>query len=142
MCLAVIDLCLTGIHLPFVITPGSNDLNVGSQCLDAKLETDLVISLSGRTVTDGNCVFFSGDLNQLLCDTGTCHGGSQQIFVLVNSAAHDAGNDVVLCEFIGDVLNVQFGSTGELCALLQSVQLFLLSAVDAAADDFVIIGFL
>ena len=64
--LSVCDLCLTGIHLPLVITPRSNDFDIRSKCFDTKLETDLVISFSCSTVADCNSVFFSGDLYQFL----------------------------------------------------------------------------
>ena len=36
MCFAVCDLCLTGIHLPLVITPRSNDFDIRSKCFDTK----------------------------------------------------------------------------------------------------------
>ena len=62
MCLAVCDLIFTGLHVPFVISPGSDDLYIRSKCLDRKLETDLVVSFSGSAVADRNCAFFSGDL--------------------------------------------------------------------------------
>ena len=34
MSLTVLDLGFTGIHVPLVASPGSNDLNIGSQSLD------------------------------------------------------------------------------------------------------------
>ena len=63
VCLAVCNLCFTGIHFPFITSPGSDDLDIRSKCLDAKLKTDLVISFSGSTVADGNSTFFSCNFN-------------------------------------------------------------------------------
>ena len=34
MSLTVLDLGFTGVHVPLVASPGSNDLNIGSQSLD------------------------------------------------------------------------------------------------------------
>ena len=66
MSLAVFDFRFTGIHGPLVASPGSDDFNVRSQSLDAELEADLVISLSGSAVADGDCAFLAGDFYQLL----------------------------------------------------------------------------
>ena len=77
MLLAVFDLILTGLHGPYVShTPWSDDLDVRSQCLDRQLKTDLVISLTGSTVADGNSAFFTCDINQSLCDCRTSHGST------------------------------------------------------------------
>ena len=76
MSLAVFDLGFTGVHVPFVASPGSDDLDIGSQSLDAQLETDLVVTLTGSTVADSYSTFFSGNLYQLLGDQRSCHGGT------------------------------------------------------------------
>ena len=44
---AVFDLGFAGIQRPLVVSPGCDDPDIGSQGLDAKLETDLVVALSG-----------------------------------------------------------------------------------------------
>ena len=67
--LAVCDLILTGLHFPDIgHTPGSDDLQIRSQSLDAQLKTDLVVALTGSAVADSGSALFAGDLNQLLCD--------------------------------------------------------------------------
>ena len=104
---AVGDLILSGLHGPHVgHTPGSNDLQVGGQSLDAKLKTDLVVALSGGAVADGGGSFLSGNLHQLLGDGGTGHGSAQQIFVLVDGAGFYAGHDKVIAELVHDILNI------------------------------------
>ena len=76
MSLAVFDLGFPGVHVPFVASPGSDDLDIGSQSLDAQLETDLVVTFTGCTVADGYSAFFSGNLYQFLGDQGSCHGST------------------------------------------------------------------
>ena len=77
VCLTVLNFGFTGVKCPLVISPCCNDLQIGSKSLDAELETDLVISLTGCTVADGNSAFLTCDLNQLLCDQRSCHGSTE-----------------------------------------------------------------
>ena len=63
-------------------------------------ELDLVISLAGCAVADGDCAFLAGNLNQLLCDQRTRHRCAQQVFVFVNSMCLYAGNDVFVAQFV------------------------------------------
>ena len=76
MSLAVLDFGFTGVHVPLIASPGSDDLDIGSQSLDAQLETDLVVTLTGSTVADSYSTFFSGNLYQLLGNQGSCHGST------------------------------------------------------------------
>ncbi len=141
--LAVGDFVFPGFHGPYIRhSPGSDDLQVGSQSLNAQFKADLVVALACGSVAYSCGSLFSGDLHQLFGDGGTGHGGAQQVFVLIDGTGLDAGHDVVLAEFIHDVLYVQFGSSGQLCSLFQPVQFAALSAVYAAADHFVIEIFL
>jgi hypothetical protein len=77
VCLTVCNLGFSGIHGPLIITPSSNDFQVRSQGLDAKLKTNLVITLAGSTVADCSSAFLAGNFYQLLSDTRTCHRGSK-----------------------------------------------------------------
>ena len=105
--LAVLDLILTGLHGPDIChSPGSDDLQVRSQSLDAELEADLVISFSCRAVADRCRALLAGNLDELLCDQRAGHRGAEQVFVLIDSARVDAGHDVVVSEFIDDVFNI------------------------------------
>src|SRR5699024_4577524 len=105
--LTVCDLVLTGLHGPYVChTPGGDDLDIGSKGLDAKLETDLVVAFSGSAVADGYGVLFAGDLHQLPRDSGTGHGGSQEILVLIYGAGLHAGHDKFIAELVYNIFNV------------------------------------
>ena len=142
MCLAVFDFGFTGVHRPLVVSPCSNNFNIGSKSLDAQLKTDLVVSFSGRAMADSGCALLAGDLNQLLCNQRSCHGSAEQILVFIDSVCLYAGNDVIVTEFVDDVFDVQLGSAAGLCALLKSVKLLSLSAVNADTDNFIIKVFL
>lgn len=43
------------------VTPWGNDLNVGLESVECKLETDLVVTLAGATVRDGETSLLLGD---------------------------------------------------------------------------------
>ncbi len=108
--LAVLDLFFTGIHGPYIgHSPGSDDLEVGCQGLDAELETDLIISLAGRAVADRGRAFLAGDFHELLRDHGSCHGSAEQIFILIDSVRLYAGNDVLITELIDHIFNIKLG---------------------------------
>ena len=63
MCFGIVDLILTRLHVPLIIPPGSNDLDIRSQSLDAQLKTNLVVTLTGSAVADGNRILLAGNLN-------------------------------------------------------------------------------
>ena len=86
VCLAVFDFGFTGIHFPLVTSPGSDDFDVGSQSLDTKLKTNLVVTFSGCTVADSDSSFLLCNLNKTACDNRTRMGSSQKVFALIHSA--------------------------------------------------------
>ena len=47
-----------------------------------------------------------GNLNQLLGDSRTSHGGSEQILVLVYGIGLNTRHDVILAEFVGNIFNI------------------------------------
>ncbi len=139
---AVVDLILAGLHRPFIISPGSDDSEVRGKRFDAELEADLVVAFSGGAVADRGGAFFSCDVNQLLCDQRPGHRGAEQVFILVDSACKNARHDVIVAEFVDDVHNMEAGSAAGDGALTETVEFFFLAAVDAAADDVVVVIFL
>ena len=139
---AVLDFGFTGIHRPLVAPPCGNDLQVRSKRFDTKFKSDLIITFAGRPVADRCSAFFPGNLHKTFCDDRTGHRCPKQIFVLIYSMSLYAGNNVFVTKFVNDVLYVKFGSATRLCPLFQAVQFFLLSAVDADTDYFVVKVFL
>ncbi len=135
MSLCIGDLGLAGVELPEGVAPCGDDLEIRCQGLDAELKADLVISLSGGTVADGDGVLLAGDLNQLLGNEGSCHGGSDQVLVLIDGVCLDAGSDVLVAELIDHVEDVELVGTAVLGSLLETGELLLLADIDADADD-------
>ena len=140
--LAVRDLGFTGVHGPLGASPGSDDIEVGSQSLDAHLETDLVIALAGRAVADRGRAFLAGDLDKLLGDQRTCHGSTQQILVFIDGMSLYAGDNILIGKLITYIQNVELLGAAVFCAFLEMIQLLFLSAVDTDADDVKTVVFL
>ena len=132
---AELDLRFTGVHCPLVAAPCGDDAKIRSQSLDAELEADLVVALSGRAVADRCSAFLAGDLYKFLGDQRTGHGGAQKVFVLIDSVGLDAGNDILLGELVIDIQDIQLGSAAVFCTLFEVIELFTLAAVDADTDD-------
>ncbi len=138
MSLAVFDFRFTGIHGPLVISPCGDNFQIRSKGFDSQLKTDLIISLTGSAVADGGSAFFAGNFNQLLGDEGPCHGGSQQILVLIYGMCFYTGHYIFVTEFIDNVQDIKLGSAAEFSSLFQAVQFFRLPAVDADTNDLII----
>ena len=67
---------------------------------------DLVISLAGSTVADGNSAFLLRDINEDLRDQRAGHCGTEEILVLVGSVCFYARSDVLVAEFIDNMLDI------------------------------------
>ncbi len=142
MGLAVFDLRFPGIHGPFVVSPGSDDLQIRSQSLDSQFKANLVVSLAGGAVADGSGAFFSGDFHQLFSDQRSGHGGAQQIFVFIDGICLNTGYDVFIAKLVDHIFDIQFGRAAGQGTLLKTVQFLCLSAVHTDTDDFIVEVFL
>ena len=101
---AIFQLLLTGLDIPG--SPGSNDLHLGSQRLDAQLETNLIVSFSGSAMADGNSALLFGDIHKDLCNQRAGHCSAEKVFVLVGSVCFYAGSNVFVTKFVSHVLNI------------------------------------
>ena len=131
--LCVVDLLVTGLDIP--LTPGGDDLHVGSETLDGQLETDLVIALAGGAVADGVCALSQCDLGQLLADDGTGESGAQQVG-LVLCVHLQGGDDDLFDHLIHQISDDQLGSAGGQGLFFQAIQLVSLTDVAGHGDDF------
>ena len=97
-CLAVFNLIFTGLHGPYIShTPRSDDLDIWSQSLDAKLETDLVITFTSSTVADSNGVLlFLQSQPGVLAIAGRAMEVPKKILVLIDSACFYTWHNVVV----------------------------------------------
>ena len=84
MLLSVLDSLLTGTDLP--LTPRGDDLQLRSQSLDGKLETDLIVAFARSAVSDSIAAFLLSDLNEFLSDDRTSEGRAEEVFALIDSA--------------------------------------------------------
>ena len=137
----VLDFVFTGLHFPCVQSPGSDDFHFGCQCFDCQFETNLVITFACCTVADCCCAFCFSDFNHSLCDDGTSHGCTQQIFAFIYSVCFYAGVNSVCDEFFYQIFDVQFGSACFQCFFFQTVCFFTLTNVTAYADHFAVVVF-
>ena len=142
MLAAVFDLFLTGVHSPLIISPSCNDLQIGCKCFDTKFKTDLVITFTCCTVADCCSTFLTSDLYKSLCDTGTSHGCSKQVFIFIYCVSHNTGNDVFITEDICNILDIELFSTTSFGSFFQAIQFVTLTTVNADTDYFIIKVFL
>ena len=69
MSLCVVYLLVTALDRPF--PPWSDDSHFRSKSLDSKLESYLIVALSGAAVADSVSALFKSDLCDTLCDDRT-----------------------------------------------------------------------
>mmetsp|Transcript_5952 Transcript_5952/g.10870 ORF Transcript_5952/g.10870 Transcript_5952/m.10870 type:complete len:280 (-) Transcript_5952:216-1055(-) len=77
------------------ITPRSYALNLGVKCLATHFETNLVISLSGSTVSNVRGALFMGNAHHFLGNARTGNTGTEQVARLINSVGLDGFKDIV-----------------------------------------------
>jgi ribosome biogenesis GTPase A len=58
-------------------------------------------------VADSGSVFFTCDLYKFLCNKRSCHRSSKEIFVLIYGACLYTGNNVIITELIGNILDIE-----------------------------------
>ena len=106
--------------------------------LDGQLETDLIVALTGTAVADRVGAFLESDIDQTLCDAGTCGRGTQQI-VLINSARLHGGDDILVYILLCQIEDIQLGGAGLDGFFLQTLQLVGLTDVAGYGDDLTVI---
>ncbi len=87
----------------FGITPRSDGFDLGIQGLSTHFETDLIVTLSGGTVSYVRRSLFGGDAYHLLGDAGTCHGRSEEVPPLVDGVALESFKNVVGDKVLAEV---------------------------------------
>ena len=100
----VFQLIFTGFDIPD--SPRSDDLHIRSEGFDTELETNLVVSFTGSTVTDRNSAFFFCNINEDLCDQRAGHCSTEKVFVLVCRICLYARSDIIVAEFINNVFDI------------------------------------
>ena len=68
--------------------------------LHGKLKTHLIVALTGAAVADGVGTLGLGYFADPLGNGGSCKGGPEQIFSLVNRSGFKGGPDVIFNKFL------------------------------------------
>ena len=125
----------TAHEVPF--TPGSDDLKVGSQSVDGKLEADLVVALAGSAVGDGHRAFLTGDFHETLGNERTGDGGAHEVAPFVGGAGTQHGIDVIACELVAQVFNIGLGRAGLQGLGFHAVEVVFLTEVGGDGNDLI-----
>jgi hypothetical protein len=64
------------------VPPGSDDLDAGLESVEGQLEADLVVTLAGAAVRDGEAALLLGDGNLGTGDDGAGERGTEEVGVL------------------------------------------------------------
>mmetsp|Transcript_2261 Transcript_2261/g.2721 ORF Transcript_2261/g.2721 Transcript_2261/m.2721 type:complete len:250 (+) Transcript_2261:477-1226(+) len=87
----------------FCITPWGNTLNSRRKCLATHLETDLIVTFSGSTMSNVGSAFLCCDANHFLGNARPGDGGTKKVSRFVNGIALHTFEDVFLNEFLSKV---------------------------------------
>ena len=134
--LGVVDLLLAGLDAP--LPPRGDDGHIGRERLDGELETHLIVALARAAVADGVGVLRLCYLHDALGDDGTRKGGAQHIFLVLRTRL-DGGDDVLVHEFVGEILDVQLGRARFQRLFLEPFKLVRLPYVAGDRDDFAVV---
>ena len=135
--LGVVDLLLAGLDAP--LTPRGDDRHLRRKRLDRQLETHLIVAFARAAVADRVRTLGQRDFNNPLGDHRPRKRRAQQIFALVHRARLHRGEDVVLDEFLLQILDIQLGGAGLDGLLLQAVQLGALTHVARHGDNLAVV---
>jgi hypothetical protein len=91
--------------------PWGNNLDVGLESVEGKLEADLVVTLTSAAVGDGEAALALGNLDLGTGNDGTGQGGTEKVDVLVDGIASNGGEAELLDELTADVDNLALEGT-------------------------------
>jgi hypothetical protein len=108
-------------------SPWCNDLDLGLQSIECKLETDLVVALSGATVTNSEAALLLCNGNLGSGDDWASQRGTQEVDVLVDGIALDSREAELLDKLLPQILNVACNSTNLQCLCLGSLEVLCIA---------------
>ena len=139
MCFCISHFIFTGLHIPD--TPWSDDLHVRSQSFDGEFETNLVIAFAGRTVADGISAIFLCHVDEAFADQWTSEGGTEQVLAFITAICLKDFVCIFFNEFFANIKGLCIFSTGCERLLVDGFEVFRLSQIYGAGNDFTAIGF-
>src|SRR4051794_23020776 len=119
------------------LAPGCNHIQVRSNCLIGQLKPDLIVPLSRAPMAQSVASGLQSNFGLAFCQQWTCDGGSEKIFVFVDSSGAHQFPEVVGNELLAHVFDVNFGRTSFEGFFLQALQFFpALADITADGHDF------
>ena len=129
----VLDGVLSGADVPF--PPGRDDLEAGVQGHVGEFEAHLVVSLARGAVGHRVRALLVGDVHLMLGDEGPGDGRAQQVLALVGCAGAQQAEEVLLGEFVLQVLEDELARATLEGLFLQAFQFLALADVRGEAND-------
>ena len=116
-------------------SPWSDDLDVWLESEEPKLETDLVVTLSGAAVGDDSAALLLSDIDHAAGDDWASERGTQEVDTLVDGVTLDSWDTLLVNELLADVHNVAGNSSDLQCLGLSGLEVLLLADVGHDADN-------
>ena len=116
------------------LTPWRNHFNVGLQCVIGQLKPDLIVSLSGRAVSDGIGIFLARDFDLSFRNHRTSERRAHQIHAFIHGISFYRGPDIVPHKLLPQVFDVELRGTRRLCFFFEAIHLRTLADVGAVTD--------
>ena len=144
VCSGVVDSVFAAMEVPLRILPRSDDFELRVECCVGEFETDLVVTLTGSTVSNSVSAFLFGDLYLVLGDERASERRTEEIRTFVLSTGANGRPNVFFKEFLLEVENVALGSTGLESLFFESlcVREVILAEVGCECNHFDVVGFL
>ncbi len=133
--LGVIDGGFAGAEFETVILPGGDDFQFGSEGHVGEFEADLVVAFAGGSVGDGIRTFGMGDIDLIFGDEGAGDGGAEEILRFVDCAGFEHGEAILLGEFLTEVFDDAFVSTGLEGLFLDAFEFIALTQFGGEGND-------
>jgi len=118
------------------VPPRSDDFNIRRKSRGGEFETDLIISLAGRTVRDGGSPLSPCDLDHSLGDERPGNAGAEKILTLIECPGLHHGKDKVAGEFFLQIIHLALASASSEGLLFQTVEFLFLTNVGTKRNDF------
>ena len=136
----VIDLLVAGLDIP--LAPRGDNLQIGSETLDSKLKTHLVVALARCAVNHGIGTFCQRNLGQLLTNHRACKRSAQQVSFILGIHLQ-RGNDNLIAHFVNQIGHDKLRSARCQRLLFQALKLISLAHVTGNGNNLgVVIVFL
>ena len=137
MLITVSHQLFTGVQIP--LTPWRDHFNAWLQCVGTQLETYLVITFTGRTVSNRVSTCFVRDLDQTLRNQRTCNRSTQQVFTFIDGVSAEHRENEVAGKLFTQVVDVDFFDAQSFGFRTSWFYFFTLTQVSGKSNDFTVV---